>query len=84
MPKVEKNESNIKRCMCPGCPSYNDCARGNSENLYCAKANGKSSCPFEKKGCLCGACPVHAENNLTSGYYCINGSAEEVDGKIEM
>lgn len=81
MPKVEKNEANLSKCFCPNCPSYNECAKGKTERLYCAGEIGKSSCEYKMNGCLCGGCPVHAENNLQAGYYCIHGSADEVDGK---
>ena len=82
MALVEKTDENLKKCFCPNCPSYNDCAKGKKENLYCAKSNGKSTCQYKKNGCICMACPVHAACNLKAGYYCINGSAEEVDEKI--
>lgn len=81
MPKVEKNEANIHKCACPGCPSYNECAKGQNESLYCAGENGKSACPYKTNGCVCGGCPVHMENDLKAGYYCLHGSADEVDGK---
>jgi hypothetical protein len=81
MPKVAKNETNLKKCPCPECPSYNECAGGKKEVLYCAEEIGKSACDYAMEGCICGPCPVHVENNLLSGYYCIGGSAEEVDGK---
>lgn len=82
--KVEKNEVNSKNCSCPACPSFNDCARGKAENLYCAGQVGKSACAYEMNGCICGPCPVHAQYGLKSGYYCLHGSADEVDGKIGM
>lgn len=81
MPKVEKNEANIKNCSCPECPSYNACAKEKVEVLYCAGEVGKSGCTYEKNGCICGACAVHEEFFLESMYYCIQGSADQVDGK---
>jgi len=74
MPQVKKTSANIKKCICPACPSYNKCAGGNKEALYCAKEIGKSSCEYKMNGCICGGCPVHTENKLNSGYYCINGA----------
>jgi aldose sugar dehydrogenase len=84
MSKVEKSEKNTKNCSCPGCPSYDNCAKEKSETLYCADEIGKNNCEFQKHGCLCGACPVHAEFFLKSSYYCIQGSADKVDGKIKI
>ncbi len=84
MSKVEKNEANLGNCSCPNCPSYNACAKEKTEALYCAGEVGKSTCAYEKSGCICGACPVHEEFSLESGYYCVQGSADEVDGKKGM
>lgn len=77
MSKVEKNEANLDKCACPNCPSHNECAKEKMEKLYCSEEVGKSTCPFEMKGCLCGPCPVHTENDLKSGYYCINGTSSD-------
>lgn len=79
MPAVEKNESNLKKCLCPGCPSYNSCAEGKGEALYCAQQIGKSACEYQMNGCLCGGCPVHEENDLKDGYFCIRGSVEDIE-----
>lgn len=76
MPKVENNLSNQKKCFCPNCPTFDTCAKEKNERLYCAA--GKTACDLKMKGCLCGACPVHAENNLQSGYYCLKGLADEI------
>ena len=79
MPKVEKNDANLNRCFCPKCPSYNECAKGKIERLYCAGEIGKSSCQYKMNGCLCGGCLVHRENGLKAGYYCIKGSADAIE-----
>lgn len=79
MTKVLKTEENLKKCLCPTCPSYNTCAKDKSEMLFCSPEVGKSSCPFEKMGCICGACPVHMENNLKSFYYCMTASADRIE-----
>lgn len=81
MPKVERNKMNMSKCPCAVCPSYNECAKGKKELLYCAEEIGKSACAYKMSGCICGGCPVHKECNLTSGYYCMHGSADEVDNK---
>ena len=79
MPKVIKNETNLSKCPCAHCPSYNECAKGKVELLYCAEEIGKSTCPYKMNGCICGGCPVYKESHLKAGYYCIKGSADEVD-----
>jgi hypothetical protein len=71
---VQDNQENFTNCGCEPCPSYNVCMRGGHQKLYCAK--DKSSCEVPMSGCLCGNCPVHLANNLTSGYYCLGGKAE--------
>jgi hypothetical protein len=74
MPKVNDSQENFGKCICGQCPSYDECMKDKSEGLYCAR--GKSSCKFEKKGCLCGACPVTSEFGLDKLYYCEIGKAE--------
>lgn len=75
MPKVEKNQANLQACVCPDCPTYNDCAKSKTEVLFCAEETGKSACAFGMNGCICGNCPVHQANQLASGYFCVNGPA---------
>lgn len=81
MTLIEKNDANMQKCTCPDCPSYNECAKGKAEVLYCAAEIGKSGCPYPMQGCVCGACPVHSEGELRALYYCIHGSAEEIEKK---
>jgi len=78
MPKVPASKENTIKCSCAKCPSYNECAKGKNETLYCASGIGKSKCDYQMNGCICSPCPVHKEYDLHMGYYCINGSAEEV------
>jgi len=78
MTEVKNDKNNSDRCACPRCPSYNDCAKTKAETLYCAGEIGKSACGYKMNGCICGGCPVHTENKLKAGYYCIKGSAIEI------
>ena len=78
MAKVIKDEANLNKCVCPNCPSYNNCAREKNEKLYCAAEVGRSTCKYKMNGCICGSCAVHMANKLAKGYYCLNGSAEEI------
>lgn len=75
---VHKNPQNISQCNCGSCPSYNQCARGKKEGLFCAKEQGKSTCTFKQNGCVCGECPIFKNYHLKTGYYCMNGSADKV------
>lgn len=71
---VLNNDENASKCVCPKCPSFNECMKEKNEVLYCAR--GKTGCEVPKKGCLCGGCPVHLENGLDKWYYCLFGKAE--------
>jgi len=63
---VKDSEENIKKCLCPGCPSFpQDCK---DEILYCARAG--SRCDINVKGCICRGCPVYFENGLNGLYFC--------------
>ena len=51
------------------------------EGIYCADAVGKSRCNDldGTKPCLCPTCDVWKENNLRSTYFCLHGSAAEIE-----
>jgi len=74
MAKVPDTQENSLKCICGGCPSYDDCMRDKDEILYCARK--KSDCEVSKNGCLCGACPLTSEFDLDKLYYCEIGVAE--------
>jgi hypothetical protein len=64
------------KCICTTCPTYNECMRADDQLIFCL--TGKSpTCTFDKKGCLCPACPVAKDLHLKSSYYCIRGSEQE-------
>jgi hypothetical protein len=64
------------RCVCSGCPTYNECMREKNELIYCI-AGRSPTCAFEKRGCICPTCPVKVALGLSSAYYCIRGSEQE-------
>jgi glucose/arabinose dehydrogenase len=70
---VPDTQYNNRRCICPNCPSYDKCMIGKMEKLYCAI--GKSECIIEKKGCICGECPVASEHKISGFYFCEKGKA---------
>jgi hypothetical protein len=74
MARVPDTQENVVQCICRGCPSYDDCMRGNNEILYCARE--KSACEVSRDGCLCNECPLTSEFNLDQLFYCITGPAE--------
>ena len=73
MATVEVTAENREACLCPGCPTYNECMTAENENLYCGV--GKTVCEPTKSGCLCPGCPVHEEYGLVGTYYCFSGPA---------
>ena len=69
-------EQNKPNCICPACPSYNQCAKGKGELLYCAF--GKSpECITDLKGCNCATCPITAMMGLSNEYYCTKGTEKQ-------
>ena len=72
---VPDNDENANRCLCPGCPTHNECMKNNEEKIFCSR--GKTECKPAEKGCLCGTCPVEQEYELNDFYYCINGAAKK-------
>lgn len=71
--KVEDTQANAGSCICPGCPTYNDCMRGSDERLFCGR--DKTSCNPSPHGCICGDCPVWSDYSLATYYFCRNGAA---------
>ena len=72
---VPDTEENSGSCLCPGCPTHNECMKNNDELLFCSR--GKTNCDLEKRGCLCGTCPVERNYGLTNFYYCTEGSVKK-------
>lgn len=62
-----------QKCICPRCPTYNDCMRKGYELLYCMA--GKSPCKVERYGCVCGSCPVSKSRGFFGMYFCLSGKA---------
>ncbi|HID42768.1 MAG TPA: DUF2769 domain-containing protein [Archaeoglobaceae archaeon] len=54
--------------FCINCPSYNECMKEREQGLFCAM--GRTHCKFERKGCICGNCPIAKEYNLNMSYWC--------------
>lgn len=62
-----------RSCCCPDCPSYNECAGGGQELLYCVL--GMSiRCIREDKHCTCRECPLYSLLGLTGKDFCMKGS----------
>lgn len=72
--EVLNNSENAERCICPNCPTYNDCMKEKEQKLFCAR--GETECSPEKQGCICGECPVASEYRLSDLYFCKIGKAK--------
>ncbi len=72
--RPEDTESNASRCLCPGCPTYNDCMRDADQRIFCSR--GMTECGPKGRGCICPECPVWADHDLSSTYFCMDGAAE--------
>ena len=72
---VPYTKENAAKCLCPGCPTLNECMRNRNQRLFCS--GGKTECDLERKGCLCGECPIESEYGLTEFYYCDEGAAKK-------
>lgn len=72
-------EDNKALCICPDCPTYNECAQKKGEVFYCAL--GKSpTCITKEAGCICPACPITEKMGLINQYFCMMGSEKEQRG----
>jgi len=72
-------KANKSLCICPTCPTYNECAKDNDELLYCVL--GRSiTCLTKESGCICPACKITENLGLTKDYFCINGTETKQRG----
>ncbi len=77
--RMKAIEANKTLCICPDCPTYNECAQEKGELFYCAL--GKSpTCITEGLGCICPACPITEKMGLTHDYFCTKGTEREQRG----
>jgi hypothetical protein len=72
--KVTKNDKAL--CVCPNCPTYNECAQEKGELLYCILGRSPT-CITEELGCICPACPIAEKMALAHEYFCINGTEKQ-------
>lgn len=78
--KAQRKEERWKRyeawkksCCCPDCPSYNECASGGRELLYCVL--GMSiQCVREDRHCICRQCSLYPTLGLSGKDFCMKGS----------
>ncbi|MDD1775218.1 MAG: DUF2769 domain-containing protein [Methanobacterium sp.] len=74
----EELERFKSQCICPICPTYNDCAKKEGELLFCII--GKSDeCIKDRNDCMCPPCPFarRLDFGAVHNTYCIRGSELE-------
>lgn len=76
---IEEKKQGAKKmaaiCICPDCPTYNDCAKDAKEVFYCA--HGSSfHCISEEMSCICASCPITEQFGLTHDFFCTRQSEE--------
>lgn len=72
---VDPTSENKAQCICPECPTYDECMTMEEEVLYCGTS--VTMCEdTQRNGCNCGACDVRAAYELAGTYYCVSGPAE--------
>jgi hypothetical protein len=63
-----------EECICPICPTYNECAKEAGEVLFCVLGESKE-CISDRIECMCTPCPFARRLNFGAMYttYCIRG-----------
>ena len=78
--QIKATEADKALCICPDCPTYNECAQQKDELFYCALGES-SKCIDRESGCICPACPVTEKMGLTKQYFCTRGTESQQRGK---
>ena len=65
---VPNTDENAEKCLCPGCPTHNECMKKNNEHFFCSRGN--TECDIEKKGCIVVHVLYGLNTKLTDFYYC--------------
>jgi len=65
-------------CICPICPTYNECAKKADELIFCILGKSKD-CITQDRGCMCPSCPLGRKYGIGVRYnlYCIRDSEME-------
>ncbi|MCW4034517.1 MAG: DUF2769 domain-containing protein, partial [Candidatus Bathyarchaeota archaeon] len=63
-------------CICPDCPTYNECAQQNKELMYCV-LGASATCITKESGCICPACPLTEKLGLLHDYFCVRGTESQ-------
>ncbi len=70
------------KCICTGCPTYNDCAKKANESFFCY-IGGSFICISKENACMCPSCPVTSEVGLKNKFFCTRGSGKSQRWDVE-
>jgi hypothetical protein len=74
--QIQSIEAMKTKCICPDCPTYNNCAKSNNELLYCIHGESKE-CIQDEKRCICQECPITQKMGLKHMFFCTRGNEEK-------
>ena len=77
--RMKTIEENKKLCICPDCPTYNECAQEKGERFYCGLGESQT-CITKEHGCICPSCPITEKLGLTKNYFCTRGTESQQRG----
>ncbi len=77
--KIKLIEEKKNMCICPSCPTYNDCAEKAHETFFCG-IGGSFVCISMEKDCVCPLCPVTPDLGLTKDFFCTRSSEGQQRG----
>jgi len=65
-------------CVCPICPTFNQCAKEAQENIFCLRGKSKD-CVTKERGCICPTCPfgIKFRIGVIYNFFCLRGSQLE-------
>lgn len=65
-------------CVCPICPTFNQCAKEAQENIFCLRGKSKE-CIGKERGCICPTCPfgIRYKIGVIYNFFCLNGPQTE-------
>jgi hypothetical protein len=71
--QMEQMEKLKGMCLCPGCPTYTNCAKNAGESVFCSTGKSFMCIPNEVQ-CICPNCPVTKQMGLKYKQFCTRGA----------
>jgi hypothetical protein len=77
--RMKAVEETRAQCICPECPTYNECAKEKNQLYYCGIGESPT-CIIKEQGCICPACTVTEKMGYTNQFFCTRGTEKEQRG----